>query len=213
MARLGQTRAARQAGRRLEPPELPCRSRQAPESVRPTGDFPVAIACALRPYRRGLRRRRRASGCSSGVEHNLAKVGVEGSNPFARSKTPLNLNGLAGSGIRAFLLYGVRGAGGGAHPYPHHGLGAGGQLVAPHRNGERDGQALADQELADAPRALPVVRPFTRSVRICGHDCASRPVHCAAFFVCSRLKAEDFRPTSLQSKMPGCGAGQFRASI
>ncbi len=27
-------------------------------------------------------------GCSSGVEHNLAKVGVEGSNPFARSKSP-----------------------------------------------------------------------------------------------------------------------------
>ena len=27
-------------------------------------------------------------GCSSGVEHNLAKVGVEGSNPFARSKFP-----------------------------------------------------------------------------------------------------------------------------
>src|SRR5258708_3168235 len=25
-------------------------------------------------------------GCSSGVEHDLAKVGVEGSNPFARSK-------------------------------------------------------------------------------------------------------------------------------
>ncbi len=25
-------------------------------------------------------------GRSSGVEHNLAKVGVEGSNPFARSK-------------------------------------------------------------------------------------------------------------------------------
>ena len=24
-------------------------------------------------------------GCSSGVEHNLAKVGVEGSNPFTRS--------------------------------------------------------------------------------------------------------------------------------
>jgi hypothetical protein len=24
-------------------------------------------------------------GCSSEVEHNLAKVGVEGSNPFARS--------------------------------------------------------------------------------------------------------------------------------
>src|SRR5690606_26377793 len=30
----------------------------------------------------------RASGCSSGVEHNLAKVGVEGSNPFARSSFP-----------------------------------------------------------------------------------------------------------------------------
>jgi hypothetical protein len=28
-----------------------------------------------------------ACGCSSGVEHNLAKVGVEGSNPFARSIT------------------------------------------------------------------------------------------------------------------------------
>ena len=26
------------------------------------------------------------SGCSSGVEHNLAKVGVEGSNPFTRSR-------------------------------------------------------------------------------------------------------------------------------
>ena len=25
-------------------------------------------------------------GCSSVVEHNLAKVGVEGSNPFTRSK-------------------------------------------------------------------------------------------------------------------------------
>src|SRR5262245_26051532 len=25
-------------------------------------------------------------GCSSGVEHDLAKVGVEGSNPFARSR-------------------------------------------------------------------------------------------------------------------------------
>src|SRR3954466_9171129 len=29
-------------------------------------------------------------GCSSGVEHNLAKVGVEGSNPFARSKIRLD---------------------------------------------------------------------------------------------------------------------------
>jgi hypothetical protein len=30
---------------------------------------------------------RRQSGRSSGVEHNLAKVGVEGSNPFARSSS------------------------------------------------------------------------------------------------------------------------------
>ena len=30
----------------------------------------------------------RQSGRSSGVEHNLAKVGVEGSNPFARSIKP-----------------------------------------------------------------------------------------------------------------------------
>src|SRR5688500_7464719 len=31
------------------------------------------------------------SGRSSGVEHNLAKVGVEGSNPFARSRFPLSI--------------------------------------------------------------------------------------------------------------------------
>src|SRR5438094_2498197 len=37
--------------------------------------------------RRTLRAARIAmSGRSSGVEHNLAKVGVEGSNPFARSR-------------------------------------------------------------------------------------------------------------------------------
>jgi hypothetical protein len=35
-------------------------------------------------------------GCSSGVEHNLAKVGVEGSNPFARSR-------LIGQTYAAFL--------------------------------------------------------------------------------------------------------------
>ncbi len=44
------------------------------------------------------------SGRSSGVEHNLAKVGVEGSNPFARSKSldsnkDLNYN-------RNFYLFG-----------------------------------------------------------------------------------------------------------
>ena len=33
---------------------------------------------------------RHGCGCSSGVEHNLAKVGVEGSNPFARSMISLS---------------------------------------------------------------------------------------------------------------------------
>ena len=33
------------------------------------------------------------SGRSSGVEHNLAKVGVEGSNPFARSSFSKKTNG------------------------------------------------------------------------------------------------------------------------
>jgi hypothetical protein len=32
-----------------------------------------------------IRRQSQGCGCSSGVEHDLAKVGVEGSNPFARS--------------------------------------------------------------------------------------------------------------------------------
>jgi hypothetical protein len=38
------------------------------------------------PNRAESRLNRLGRGCSSGVEHNLAKVGVEGSNPFARSK-------------------------------------------------------------------------------------------------------------------------------
>ena len=38
--------------------------------------------------RRGQRLHQASSGRSSGVEHNLAKVGVEGSNPFARSNFP-----------------------------------------------------------------------------------------------------------------------------
>ena len=33
------------------------------------------------------------SGRSSGVEHNLAKVGVEGSNPFARSSLTRSQSG------------------------------------------------------------------------------------------------------------------------
>src|SRR5258708_24783043 len=34
-------------------------------------------------------------GCSSGVEHDLAKVGVEGSNPFARSNFSSGINSIA----------------------------------------------------------------------------------------------------------------------
>lgn len=37
------------------------------------------------PHPSGFKDPDRQSGRSSGVEHNLAKVGVEGSNPFARS--------------------------------------------------------------------------------------------------------------------------------
>ena len=49
-------------------------------------------------------------GCSSGVEHNLAKVGVEGSNPFARSSSSLLC-------YLAFLLCPRSGAGNvAAHP-------------------------------------------------------------------------------------------------
>ncbi len=43
---------------------------------------------ASRGYKRLVALAGSASGCSSGVEHNLAKVGVEGSNPFARSSFP-----------------------------------------------------------------------------------------------------------------------------
>jgi hypothetical protein len=42
----------------------------------------------------------RQSGRSSGVEHNLAKVGVEGSNPFARSSFPSKINVLQNTPFR-----------------------------------------------------------------------------------------------------------------
>ena len=44
----------------------------------------------MKPHRTPLTER----GRSSGVEHNLAKVGVEGSNPFARSKIFKNVRAL-----------------------------------------------------------------------------------------------------------------------
>ena len=52
----------------------------------------------------------RQSGRSSGVEHNLAKVGVEGSNPFARSNDFHHLGGnafAAQSGVAACVLISV----------------------------------------------------------------------------------------------------------
>src|SRR5271170_4366026 len=52
----------------------------------------VAISRGLRHKRPSSVSSRRGCGCSSGVEHNLAKVGVEGSNPFARSNEINRLN-------------------------------------------------------------------------------------------------------------------------
>jgi hypothetical protein len=52
----------------------------------------------------------RQSGRSSGVEHNLAKVGVEGSNPFARSNDFNDLGNTAfaaQSGLAACVLISV----------------------------------------------------------------------------------------------------------
>jgi hypothetical protein len=67
--------------------------RNASQPPQGASDRPVAKPGALWhsfPLRRALRRLPSyGCGCSSGVEHNLAKVGVEGSNPFARSKNLL----------------------------------------------------------------------------------------------------------------------------
>jgi hypothetical protein len=56
-------------------PALPSSPLTFPVAIRPLFRH-IAAAAALAV----------SSGCSSGVEHNLAKVRVEGSNPFARSK-------------------------------------------------------------------------------------------------------------------------------
>ena len=66
----------------------------------------VAIAGALRSYTRRAPDHpagRFGCGCSSGVEHNLAKVGVEGSNPFARSKSPRNSAGRFNTDVSVVL--------------------------------------------------------------------------------------------------------------
>ncbi len=49
-------------------------------------------------------------GCSSGVEHDLAKVGVEGSNPFARSKFSLSFEKKKGALSGALSFCCVHGA-------------------------------------------------------------------------------------------------------
>ena len=71
------------------------------------GSALIILGVSAAPYK-SPRRRAGASGCSSGVEHNLAKVGVVGSNPIARSKIPLADQGFrAGLLRRAFLVYGI----------------------------------------------------------------------------------------------------------
>ena len=59
----------RLAGTGVRPRGGPCKGARKPVSTPPSGTYPA-----------GSER-----GRSSGVEHDLAKVGVEGSNPFARS--------------------------------------------------------------------------------------------------------------------------------
>ena len=59
--------------------------------------------CLSTPMRRG---------CSSGVEHNLAKVGVEGSNPFTRSSLsiqgPADTDGIQMNGYRCWAFSLIR---------------------------------------------------------------------------------------------------------
>ena len=86
-------------------PELVNRRQEAKETLAPPGGM------VFRERRRGRRHESPGgaalvSGCSSGVEHNLAKVGVEGSNPFARSSFP-NANSVTYAGrLRAAFVVG-----------------------------------------------------------------------------------------------------------
>ncbi len=76
------------AFRRARPtPHFVTRERARKRGCRPPN--PVLVA----PPRHGTPVDERQSGRSSGVEHNLAKVGVEGSNPFARSSSLLLISG------------------------------------------------------------------------------------------------------------------------
>ena len=82
--------------------DRPQSCRMEPRVPRSTHPAPNALTWTRRPHshrrplemtagfghmsRMALNGAAHGCGCSSGVEHNLAKVGVEGSNPFARSK-------------------------------------------------------------------------------------------------------------------------------
>jgi hypothetical protein len=57
--------------------------------------FGIALMRPAIPNRADGRLITLGCGCSSGVEHNLAKVGVVGSNPIARSKLFNSLGDLA----------------------------------------------------------------------------------------------------------------------
>ena len=56
--------------------------------IRRKSDFPCCNYSALGSYSTRFARSAGICGSSSGVEHNLAKVGVVGSNPISRSSCP-----------------------------------------------------------------------------------------------------------------------------
>jgi hypothetical protein len=66
------------------PPQVNRESPSAADSARRLLQYQAAFGIALPVGADGGQSL--GCGCSSGVEHNLAKVGVEGSNPFARSR-------------------------------------------------------------------------------------------------------------------------------
>ena len=90
-----------------EPPAWPTRFGPAIWRDQKARHFPVAIAALFSHIGPACGPKGRVSGCSSGVEHNLAKVGVERSNRFTRSKSSLDLKSKKGPGNRAFLLSGA----------------------------------------------------------------------------------------------------------
>lgn len=90
-------------------------------------------------------------GCSSGVEHNLAKVGVEGSNPFARSRQSQGLRGTSVGFPGAFRFLGL----GGSALFSRGSAGP----CCPLRSDERSGAGLHSPSEAVVPRPLHPVHP------------------------------------------------------